>query len=376
MHKSTLVEIAALPQQYNLVDGHAYRNWNPAELEIVNSCAKIFLSVDRRHQSSIEVSYLEQFFKLGKQSFVPEALKCFMCMTASTAIEVIANYLRLKKMSVSLIEPCFDNLADILKRHNVPLEVFLDHLMEENDEEFERHLRTIRSDAIFIVSPNNPTGKFLRREQFKALTNFCKSTKKLLLLDACFRFYLPLEEVYDQYQILLESGVDFIIVEDTGKTWPTLEIKAPFFCASKNLVEDLSDIYADFILHVSPFSVCLMTEFLKLSERDTLGQIRDLVSQNRRVLYQELESTFLVPEEAPFASMTWLRITNKLLASNLIEKLSVGGIHILPGNQFFWSDPSLGNKFVRVALARDPDMFKIASKTLGELCRKIGVQEW
>ena len=33
------------------------------------------------------------------------------------ALEVVANYLRLKRSSMTLIEPAFDNLADIFHRH-------------------------------------------------------------------------------------------------------------------------------------------------------------------------------------------------------------------------------------------------------------------
>lgn len=371
MNNLTGVEVAALDQQHNLADGHAFRAWDVAEQAIVDRCAAIFQSVDRRHQAAIETAFLEAFFSLQRQSFRPDRFECSMCFTASAGIEVIANYLRLNQMSAALIEPCFDNLADILKRHQVPLDIFPDRYLGAPSKVLEGFLQTMPSDAIFLVTPNNPTGSHLTRENLVALARFCARNNKLLILDTCFRTYLPERDVYDQYEILIESGADFFVLEDTGKTWPTLEIKAPFFCASRSIADATSRIYSDFLLHVSPFAVALVTEFVQLAQRDQRRHIRDVVNVNRKTLHRDIAGTPLTPQEAPFMSVSWLRIDNNWTGTELRDALAGDGVHVLPGNQFFWSDPTLGDKFIRVALVRDRELFTQASSRLGATCRRV-----
>jgi hypothetical protein len=46
-------------------------------------------------------------------------------------------------------------------------------------------------------------------------------------------------------------------------------------------------------------------------------------------------------------------------------------VFVLPGNHFFWHDRPQGDKFIRVALARDADVFLEAATLLGEVCRKV-----
>lgn len=119
-------EIETLPRAYNLTDGHAFRRWSPAEEAIIDRSTQLFKSSDRRMQVEIEQEYIRDFCRLGKQTLEPEALGYLMCFTASMAFEIAANYLRLNHLSVSLIEPCFDNLADIFQRHQIPLRPFPD----------------------------------------------------------------------------------------------------------------------------------------------------------------------------------------------------------------------------------------------------------
>jgi aspartate/methionine/tyrosine aminotransferase len=207
-----------------------------------------------------------------------------------------------------------------------------------------------------------------------SLLQFCKERKKLLILDNCFRAYLPRGPlVFDQYRLVLESGIDAILIEDTGKTWPTSEIKAPFFATTRarGLFERIYSIYTDFLLHVSPVAIKLMHEFIALSQKDDLSSIHRVVRVNRESLYDNLEGTFLTPCEQPFASVSWLRIDHPMTAVELKQVLDEHGVYVLPGNQFFWHDRRQGERFIRVALARDEDMFLEAAIRLGEVCRKI-----
>jgi aspartate/methionine/tyrosine aminotransferase len=363
-------QVAVLDREYNLADGHAYRPCTSAERALLDVAPARFQQVDRRRQAAIETDYFEAFFSLGAQTLDRTHFERFPCFTASTGIEIIANYLRLNDLSVTLIEPCFDNLKDILRRHQIPLSVFPDLLLSADGEALQEFLEQISTDVLFLVSPNNPTGSTLGKANLARIIAFCSRSSIILILDTCFRFYLPEEEVYDQYKMLAESDINCILIEDTGKTWPTLEIKAPFISVSDRLVDPIARINSDFLLHISPFAIGLLTDFVRLSIDDRRGQIRAVVAENRAALNAELASTFLVPIEQPFMSVSWARIESAMPAVTLSELLAEQNVHVLPGNQFFWSDESLGDPFLRLALVRDTAMFAQAVARLGDVCRQ------
>ncbi|KOT91087.1 hypothetical protein ADK86_24330 [Streptomyces sp. NRRL F-5755] len=360
-----------LSYEYNLADGHAYRGWSPQEQAVVDSTPQKFRQVDRRQQDTIEAEYFETFYELAGQTLDTGHFSRFPCFTASAGIEIIANYLRLRGLSVTLIEPCFDNLKDILMRHQVPLEPFPDDLLEADGDELLAFLEQVTTDVLFLVSPNNPTGATAQRANFERIVQFCARTGKTLVLDSCFRFYMPDDQVYDQYKILADADIDCIVIEDTGKTWPTLELKGPFLSVSEGLVADISHINSDFLLHVSPFAIDLVTDFLRTSVQDCRGHIRGVAAQNRRVLHSELVGTFLTPVEREHMSVSWLRIDADVTAREVVEELGRDGIHVLPGNEFYWTDKSVGDSYIRVALMRDPEMFVKAAAQLGETCRRL-----
>jgi aspartate/methionine/tyrosine aminotransferase len=289
------------------------------------------------------------------------------------AFEILANYLRLNRLSLALIEPCFDNLADMFHRHQVPTRPIPDTLLEAPNDAFERTLANLDTDVICLVTPNNPTGMTLAEANLRSLLRFCKERRKLLILDNCFRAYLPRQAIYDEYRLVLESGADVVLVEDTGKTWPTSEIKAPFFAVSRarGLFARIYDIYTDFLLHVSPVGIKLLHAFIHLSQQDDMASIHEVVRVNRRALYDNIAGTFLTPCERPFCSVAWLRIKYPLSGMELKQILDEHGVFVLPGSHFFWNDRRQGAQFIRVALARDADMFGEAAALLGDVCRKL-----
>jgi aspartate/methionine/tyrosine aminotransferase len=365
-------EIDSLPQSYNLTDGHAFRRWFAAEEAIIDRSPQLFKDHNRRRQSEIEREYIRDFSLLAGQTYDAGALGYLMCFTASMAFEIVANYLRLNGLRLALIEPCFDNLADIFQRHQLPMRPVSDALLEAPPHLFERALSEIDADAICLVTPNNPTGTTLAEDNLRSLLTLCKERRKLLILDNCFRAYLPRHLIYDQYRLALEAGVDVVLVEDTGKTWPSSEIKAPFFAVSRarGFFDQIYDIYTDFLLHVSPVGIKLMHEFIRLSHQDQMASIHNVISVNRKALYKNLAGTFLTPCERPFASVAWLRIDHSLTGLELKRLLDEHGVFVLPGYYFFWHDRRQGEKFIRVALARDADMFRDAASLLGEVCQK------
>ena len=364
----TQEEVDALPFELNLSDGHAFRPWTRAESEIIADSARFFRESDRRGGPEAEAEYIRRYLALGAQSYIPDHFTGLMSYSASMAVEIVANVLRLRGLSAALIEPCFDNIADILQRHRVPLEPIPETALTEGPDALERLLGTLTADVIFLVSPNNPTGTVVGEEAFTRIVEHCRTENKLLVLDGCFRVYLSDDEVYDHYGILAASGIDCVVIEDTGKVWPAAELKAPFLCVSPGLVREVKAMHSDFLLHLSPFTVRLITEFLALAEADGGRHLRELVVRNRTLFQSTVPSSFLRTDDTRKLGLAWLRVERDGLDGEDVRKLLARrGVHVLSGERFYWRSPHLGRKHLRMALLRDPDVIQRAAEVIADL---------
>lgn len=361
----TQLEIRRLPETFNLTDGHAHRSPIGAELVIVENMARQFLDADREKQHQFERDYITAFYSLTGQTIDELRTRYLLLPAASFSLEIVANYLRMKGMSLALTEPCFDSLVNIFRRHKIKLEPIPDEYLESDD--IQTFLTSLNSDAICLVSPNNPTGICYTKGNLETIVRFCKEHGKLLIIDGSFRLYRAPSEVFDEYQILQQSGIDFIFVEDSGKTWPAKELKVSILATSTGLFRPIYDIYTDLMYHHSPFTLQLLTAFVRSSIDDKLQTVHGVVAKNRQLLIDALNETSLTVASRPHASVAWLGITNGMNAMSLQTALAKEGVFVLAGNQFYWSDPTLGGSFLRVALLRDEAVFKAAMHKLRQV---------
>jgi aspartate/methionine/tyrosine aminotransferase len=353
----TQYERVSLGQAFNLADGHAKQYQDEAQEEIRQRLPEIYRASERVVQPDVERDFQAAFFALAGQESAIAHPHTLLCTSASLATDLIATFLSHAGHTVSLIQPCFDNLATILVRRRIaPIP------LAEQDITPARLAATFQemvTDAVFLTFPNNPTGFVLDREEFASLAGLCAQREKILILDWTFRFFSELDE-WDQYEILERSGVSYICIEDTGKTWPTLDLKCSIMATSADMYRKILEVHNDVLLNVSPFVLLLLTEYIHDSQRRGLdASVRRAVALNRQELRAALRQSVLVPVPAAApVSVEWVRLDSTAVKSvDVVALLADVGIGILPGDHFFWSDPSLGSRFVRFALARDPATF-------------------
>ncbi|HRN69914.1 MAG TPA: pyridoxal phosphate-dependent aminotransferase [Candidatus Woesebacteria bacterium] len=362
-NKLTSWEWKALTSDCNLADGHAHQEQNAKQLSIINELPAFYLNSEKESQDKLQERFAKNFFTLaGQLSYkkFPDPLYHYAC---SIAIETVANYLRLTNKSVAMIHPTFDNLADILKRHKVPL-------LPIEEEEIKSICKgtydSSKVDALFLVCPNNPTGLELTQKEFMQIVNYCKNNNKLLILDLSFRFYSNYVK-WDQYEILYKSGVDFVCLEDTGKTWPTLDMKLGIIVSSNSIYESLKDITNDFILNVSPFIFQLINKYLEVEKNERVSVI-EIIMKNRKILKEAIiNSPLKIVNQNSILSVEWIQLPPGWKATNFCKWLEKNKIFVLPGLPFYWNDNSRGESYIRIALARPEGFFKLAIEKLSTL---------
>lgn len=359
-------EVEALKQKYNFADAHTHQSQSSSQLEIVRNLPELWLEAEKTKQEILNNRFIETFYKIRGLASALTPNNVMLYYAASLATIHIANYLLKNRLSVSLIEPCFDNLYEILSHLSIPLSPLEEGLFHDADRIYENLKTHIKSDAIFIVDPNNPTGFTLlgqkNKKAFESLVQFCKDYDKILIVDYCFANFLMNDEeieLYDTYKVLKELGIKYMAIEDTGKTWPIQDAKIAMLKVSDNLYEEMYSIYTAYILNVSPFILNFLTEYLLDSQNSQFASTRNLLNTNRQILEETFQHTMLKPlKPKGKVSVAWCEITQPNLKATELQKiLYEEGVYVLPGTYFFWHNPEQGEKYIRIALARDTDNF-------------------
>ncbi|GAA3838408.1 aminotransferase class I/II-fold pyridoxal phosphate-dependent enzyme [Streptomyces phyllanthi] len=356
----TQYEHLGIECEFNLADGHAHQFQDPAQQLIVRQLPSLFAESERRPLRDLEEEFRLAFYGLAGQPTAADRRRTLLCQSASQSIDLVAAFLSAQGTQVGLLRPCFDNLPGILRRRGALLRPVAEH--DLTGPGLERLLGEGGLGALFVTLPNNPTGFTLTEPEFARLVQRCATAGTLLVIDWTFRFHTGCER-WDQYAVLENSGVSYLCVEDTGKTWPTLDMKCSILAASEDLYGPLYELHNDLLLNVSPFVLRLVTRYLQDSaERGLEATVRWLVRENRAVLRRGLRGTVLAPA-GPVAtiSVEWMRIGSPVLSAlDVVGLLADAGVGILPGDHFHWEDPQTGSRYVRFALARDPAVFAAA----------------
>ncbi|NUS16478.1 MAG: aminotransferase class I/II-fold pyridoxal phosphate-dependent enzyme [Streptomyces sp.] len=365
----TQYERLGIDRDFNLADGHAHQFQDAGQRDIVRKLAVTFAESERTRQGELERAFQERFYALAGQSSAAGRPHTLLCYSASTSIDLVAAFLSARGATVNLLRPCFDNLPGILRRRGAALRPVGER--ELTGPGLEERLRAPGPQALFLTLPNNPTGFALDEAAFTHVARCCAATGTILVVDWTFRFFAPYE-TWDQYAVLARAGTSYLCVEDTGKTWPTLDLKCSILAASEDLYGPLYELHNDILLNVSPFVLHLVTRYLEDTARRGLeATVRGLVRNNRLRLREALEGTGLAPVRPDGTiSVEWVRIGRPALTSlDVVRMLGDAGVAVLPGDHFHWDDPRAGSRYVRFALARDTSLFAEACARVAAVLR-------
>lgn len=353
MHRTlTYTEALGLDAQYNIADGHAHQNLNLSQQLVIANTTSVFRRARIERQAKLEAEFLDAFFRHQHKSYsvFPPGILLY---SASLGIDVAARLLRAAGSTVGLLSPTFDNLHGLLTAQGVTTTPVLEDDLKFGD------IDEVLSgcDCIFLVLPNNPTGFTLDNERLLRLVSTCAKREKMLIIDASFRYFDV--NAPDIYNVLHQSSIKFIVIEDTGKFLSAADQKLGIILADNSTRERLKRICEDILLNVSPFTVALLTELLNADDRDaTLNLIRT----NRRSLKHACDQLGWI-DTTQLESLS-VALVQPALQPEVLEgvrqRWEANGLVVLPGAPFFWHEPSRGGRLLRFALMRDADYFQQA----------------
>lgn len=372
MAKLTRDESVGLSLPYNLADAHT--RYSPSEIEkskVIDRLSNIYYEAVETPQDVIDRRAFEAYMALGGQTTAVQGHAFLPTYSASVSMEIATIALSKRARVAALTHPTFDNIADILRRHQISITPLGEPSTAPPLRESIVKLNQAGADAIVLVSPNNPTGRVIQSEELYDIGSLCAKASMTLILDSCFRLYDD-RAVYDHYDVLSQTGAEYVIIEDTGKIWPTQDIKLSYLVPSSSILPDLLDAYDDLILNVSPFTSNLVYYFSTLYRDRHQHSFMPIINENRLYLRASLPdriASFPYPESR--ISVDVLEMGTSERATAALELLRAEGVNVLSARAFYWNSPSQGGSQLRVALARDPAYFATAVQILANALQRL-----
>ena len=269
-HRNSLtrLEDKALRSGLNASDGHPRMPLTESQEHIVADLPSLFHQAQRCSFEEVEERAQRAFLHGIGQLRAPIATgRLVSCYSSSTAMDIVARTLAERTSAVALIHPTFDNIADLLRARGLMLYPVAEC---EFDGEIVAELPDMLARCSSLLRTTRPAGCCppMHWPGSRSRVN----TGRVLALDTCFRAHDPRSQ-YDTYDILENSGVEWVIIEDTGKVWPMLELKAGFLSWGERTDLALLDAFSDILLTMSPVILLLVQ---RLAEDGVLGGYRDL----------------------------------------------------------------------------------------------------
>lgn len=353
-------EVFGLSVKYNLADGHSYISATTHFRNVLSDLPELWGSAVETSIPQMEATFKDVFADYFALSGLKSHKHFSVCPTASNSIDIVGAWARSKQLKVGLVEPTFDNLAQLLQRREVELEAVPESVLSDLGL-LEMFIRGKKLDALFMVNPNNPTGFVIDTVMMNNIAELCCRLNIVLILDTSFRFCH--KTAIDEYALLVEKGASFIILEDTGKQWPTLDAKASLLSYSKDLAREIRAIYEEIYLCSSNFVLRVIIAFIEATlERGGLSYVHSIIANNTELARSQLAGT-RVSVESPHrhSAMTvmWLDINRTGLSDlELADYLATYDVAVLPGRYFYWNSHEVaGHDRIRIALLKPDDQF-------------------
>jgi enduracididine biosynthesis enzyme MppP len=345
----TQFEIRAEQSGLNLADGHARQPLTASQSIVIDSLPALFRRAQRGVVPELDREAQVTFLGVLGQRRALTCAEVLSCYSSSVAMEVLARALTAAGLRrVGLIHPTFDNIPDILRGVGLGLTPVSEETLRSADD-----LEDADVDVLFATTPNNPTGTVLEEERLAHWARWCAERGIVLALDTCFRGFDPRAQ-YDHYAVLDDSGVEWVVIEDTGKLFPSLDLKVGFLAHSRRLRAPVRQVYTDIMLGVSPAILCLVTALADDAGRGGLAELQRLIADHRALVRAAIPEPGCGrwPDPDSRISVDRLALPPGLVASRVAADLRRRDVHVLPGPKFHWADPAAGEAFLRIALSR------------------------
>jgi len=369
----TELELPALESGLNVADGHARHEPTASQHKIIDRLPDLFWQAAETPASVLDRDAQEAYLTAVGQHSAVTGSEVLSCYSSSVAMEIFSLALLASGVrKIALIHPTFDNIPDILRRAGMRLaSVREDRLLDGSGE------LPADAEVLFITTPNNPTGWILPREQLAYWAGICAARGMILALDTSFRGF-DVRSHYDHFAVLAGAGCRYVVIEDTGKLWPVLDLKAGFLVFPRGEPLPLRRVHTEVLLGVSPLILLLVRCLAEDAGGGGFAELHRFIRSNRDLVRTRLAGAAPgapdppdPPDPASRISVERVAVPPGVSGSRVWRALRQEGVHVLPCRQFHWARPEEGERFVRVALSRPPGTLAAVTDALLRCLRSL-----
>ncbi|MGW4393670.1 aminotransferase class I/II-fold pyridoxal phosphate-dependent enzyme [Amycolatopsis nivea] len=360
----TAMEVDALTDPdggLNLTDGHARLPLSAQQAGIVARIPEMFAAASRRPFPEIEAEAHTAFLRAVGQHRAPIGTgRILSCYSSTLATDIVARALP-RGSRIAVLHPTFDNIADLFRTRGLDLVP----LPEEALLAAEWPAPPVR--AVVVTHPNNPTGLVTPEGHLRSLAEHAARHGQIVIVDASFRGQVR-DAQYDTYAVLDDAGADWICIEDTGKLWPTHELKIGLLAYSERSTLPIHRAFSESLLSASPVVLQLVAALARDWTDGGYERARATIDRNRATVAAAVAAAGLrLADPASQISVARMELpVDGPDSGELYEDLVTRGVHVLPCAPFHWADPEDGERFVRLSLARPPATVEHAARALAE----------
>jgi aspartate/methionine/tyrosine aminotransferase len=326
----------------------------------------MFAAASRRSFPDLEREAHAAFLgAIGQHSAPVGSGRILSCYSSTLATDIVARALP-AGATIAVLHPTFDNIADLMVTRGLSLVPLSEEALLDCD------WPGSPVGAIMVTHPNNPTGLVIPEGHLRSLAEHAVRYGQTVIVDASFRGQVRAAQ-YDTYRVLEAAGTDWIVIEDTGKLWPTHELKLGMLAYSERTVLPIERAFSESLLAASPV-VLQLVEALAADWADGgYERSRETLERNRSVLRQTIETVGLsLADPASEISVARIELPADGPDSAQLYKDMLGrGVHVLPCPPFHWADPKSGLRFIRVSLARPFETVEAAARALAQSYRDL-----
>ncbi len=363
------MEVDALTDVYgglNLTDGHARLALSAQQASIVTRIPDMFAEASRRPFWEIEREAHAAFFgAIGQHGAPVGSGRILSCYSSTLATDIVARALP-AGATVAVLHPTFDNIADLLVTRGLSLVPLTEEALLDRD------WPQPPVSSVVLTHPNNPTGLVTPESHLRSLAEHAVHYRQTVIIDASFRGQVRSAQ-YDTYAVLEAAGADWITIEDTGKLWPTHELKVGLLAYNERTRLPIERAFSESLLAASPVVLQLVRAFAADWADGGYERARAALARNRRAVREAIETVGLgLADPASEISVARIELPDDGPDSSLLYKdMLARGVHVLPCAPFHWADPTTGQRYIRVSLARPFATVAAGARTRAQAYREL-----
>lgn len=358
----TQMQLLGVASETNVAEGYPRFSPTPSQQSIIDRFPQLLAEAYRTPYPALESRAHAAFFHaLGQRSAPIGSGRILSFYSSTVATDVVGGALARVAKRIALVNPIIDCIPALLRHRGLELVPVGEARLAGPDP-----LSGLGDiDAVMTANPNNPTGALLTSPALRRLADACVERDVVLVIDSCFRAF-DTRTQYDTYAVLDASGVRYVVIEDTGKLWPTGGIKLGFLVMSANVRLDVGEVAADILLTAPPFSVAVVEAFALDMGHGGLATLHDRIAGNRAILRHELGSSSVakLADHDSRVSVSRIELPRGMSGTRLWGQLLRAGVHSVPCRPFYWARPSVGERYLRIALAREPEVVRRAARAV------------